>query len=476
MEIFLKKNEIENNECKILLKYLNKDFKNSINKNKEIHFSFYLTKNDKFKIKNTLKKLEYLLKSFIKNKEEILSNLNILDSNYSLIKQKSEEYQKRNSFFIQVLHYYYDNYKLNEKNKTLSDEIILNIKNAFSLIHFAEFIPQNIDRNKVNRNPINFLHFISSEQTNFFQETNLLNYNFSTLKKKKEEKIENIKQMLILKDEEICIITHKTIYFYDPYSLQLDRKFDNISLNTLNYIIQINDGRLFIGTDNCEITIWEIIQDNGRFIKKINKFNIIGTVFKIIQLDNNYFAVSSSKKSIFIIEEKTFNFFEINYVILNDDYYDFDNEKFSILNFENKIISYSQEGIISVWNFQSLKKIGRIIIELNDNDNYNFYSENLINISEDLIGVISYKKIYIINIQKLEINSIIYSNNKIHNFYKFQNEIFLIDNVKGIQKLLPQESRLETSFNSLSTINQFVILKNTKLILYTNYNLILYDK
>ena len=37
MEIFLKKNEIENNECKILLKYLNKDFKNSINKNKEIH-------------------------------------------------------------------------------------------------------------------------------------------------------------------------------------------------------------------------------------------------------------------------------------------------------------------------------------------------------------------------------------------------------------------------------------------------------
>ena len=188
MEIFLKKNEIENNECKILLKYLNKDFKNSINKNKEIHFSFYLTKNDKFKIKNTLKKLEYLLKSFIKNKEEILSNLNILDSNYSLIKQKSEEYQKRNSFFIQVLHYYYDNYKLNEKNKTLSDEIILNIKNAFSLIHFAEFIPQNIDRNKVNRNPINFLHFISSEQTNFFQETNLLNYNFSTLKKKKKKK------------------------------------------------------------------------------------------------------------------------------------------------------------------------------------------------------------------------------------------------------------------------------------------------
>ena len=113
---------------------------------------------------------------------------------------------------------------------------------------------------------------------------------------------------------------------------------------------------------------------------------------------------------------------------------------------------------------------------MNDNDNYNFYSENLINISEDLIGVISYKKIYIINIQKLEINSIIYSNNKIHNFYKFQNEIFLIDNVKGIQKLLPQESRLETSFNYLSTINQFVILKNTKLILYTNYNLILYDK
>ncbi len=437
MEIFLKKNEIENNECKILLKYLNKDFKNSINKNKEIHFSFYLTKNDKFKIKNTLKKLEYLLNYFIKNKEEILSNLNILDSNYSLIKQKSEEYQKRNYFFIQVLHYYYDNYKLKEKNKTLSDEIILNIKNAFSLIHFAEFIPQNIDRNKVNRNPINFLNFISSEQTNFFQETNLSNYNFSTVKKKKEEKIENIKQMLILKDEEICIITPKTIYFYDPYSLQLDRKFDNISLNTLNYIFQINDGRLFIVTDNCEITIWEIIQDNGRFIKKINQLNIIGTVFKIIQLDNNYFAVSSSKKSIFIIEEKTFNFFEINYVLLNDDYYDFDNEKFSILNVENKIISYSQEGIISVWNFQSLKKIGRIIIELNDNDNYNFYSENLINISEDLIGVISYKKIYIINIQKLEINSIIYSNNKIHNFYKFQNEIFLLEQNK-IKKLLPK--------------------------------------
>ncbi len=243
--------------------------------------------------------------------------------------------------------------------------------------------------------------------------------------------------MIILKDEEICFISCKNIYFFDPNSLQLDRKFENISFNSLNYNNQINDGRLMIGTNNSEISVWEIKRNDWIKINKKNEIIIIGEIFKIILLNNNYFAVNSSNQSIFIIKEKDLNCFEIDYVFLNDDYYDFNHEKFFILNSENRIISYIQKGIISIWNYQTYKKLGRLFIELNENENYQFYSENLINISDDLIGIISYKKVNLININKIEIFSTMISENKLHNFYKFQNEIFLLEQNK-IKKLLPK--------------------------------------
>ena len=216
---------------------------------------------------------------------------------------------------------------INEKNKTLTNQKISNLKNIFSLIYFSEFKPNKVELNRINRNQITFLNYISSKETNFFQITNSY-YNFSTLKNIKEQFIDNTRQMIILKDEEICLISCKNIYFFEPNSLQLDRKFENISFNSLNYITQINDGRLIIGTNNSEISVWEIERTNWIEINKKNEINIIGEIFKIILLNNNYFAVNSSNQSIFIIKEKDLNCFEIDYVFLNDDYYDFNHEKF----------------------------------------------------------------------------------------------------------------------------------------------------
>ena len=67
-----------------------------------------------------------------------------------------------------------------------------------------------------------------------------------------------------------------------------------------------------------------------------------------------------------------------------------------MLNIDNQLITYSK-GILSLWNYEYLKKIDKCVIDFNDEENYDFYMNNLIDISKDLIGVISNHKIYIIN-------------------------------------------------------------------------------
>ena len=96
----------ENQENEIIMKYINMDLNNFNKKLKEDNFSVYLTKNDKFKIERSINLLENNLMKFNKIKEEILNNMNVLDSNYYLIKEKSEEFTKRNTYFIQLLNYY----------------------------------------------------------------------------------------------------------------------------------------------------------------------------------------------------------------------------------------------------------------------------------------------------------------------------------------------------------------------------------
>ncbi len=468
----------ENQDNSLLLHYLNSKYKNTIinvEKNVQSDFSNYLTINEKVKIEKCIKKLENIILQFEKNKREILSNMNILDSNFDLIIKKSEEYKKTNYSFIQLLKNYYNNYKLNEMKKTLTKEITLNLRKFASLINFSEFQFQTIVKETIiNRNPINFLNFISNKETNLFQQSHLQNFNFSKLERTKEEYIENILQMIILKDEEICILTNKILYFFDPYSLQLNKKFDNISNNCLNCITQINDGRLFICCDNNEISIWTIEKENWININKISQFNVYGKIFNIIQLNNNIYGINSYNQIITLIHEIDLNYFEILYVFLNDFYFDIYNDFFSVLNIDNQLITYSK-GILSLWNYEYLKKIDKLVIDFNDEENYDFYVNNLIDISNDLIGVISNHKIYLINLNSLQICSKINSIGNLHCFYKYQNEIFCVEDMKIIKKLYPYESRLENSLDLTYKINQFFILKNNNLVIYDNTKLILFN-
>ena len=411
----------QNKENSVLLNYLNSKYKNKIidlNKNDDSDSLIYLTKNEKVKIEKCISKLENIILQFEKNKHEILSNMNILDLNFDLIVKRSEEYKKINCSFIQLLKNYYNNYKFNEMKKTLTKEITLNLRKLFLLIHFPEFKFQNIEKGKIiNRNPINFLNYISNKETYLFQ-SHLQNFNFSKLKKIKEEYIENILQMIILKDEEICILTNKMLYFLDPNSLQLNRKFDNISNNYLKCITQINDGRLFIGCENNEISIWKIEKENWINIIKISQFNIFDKIFNIIQLNNNIYGISSYNQTITLINEIDFNYFEIINVFLNDFYFDIYKDVFSVLKIDNQLISYSK-GILSLWNYEYFKKIDKIIIDFNDEENLNIYCNNLIDISNDLVGVISINKIYLINLSNLQICSLIYLINNLHYFFKY---------------------------------------------------------
>ncbi len=468
----------ENKSNSLLLHYLNSKYNNTIidlKKNDESDFSIYLTKNEKEKIEKCINKLENIILQFEKNKQEILLNMNILDSNFDLIVKRSEEYKKTNYSFIQLLKYYYNNYKLNEMKKTLTKENTLNLMKFVSLIHFSEFKFQNIEKGKIiNRNPIIFLNFISNKETNLFQKSNEQNFNFSKLERIKEEYIENILQMIILKDEEICILTNKILYFFDPYSLQLNKKFDNISNDFLICITQINDGRLFIGCDNNEISIWKIEKENWININKINQFNVHDKIFNIIELNNNIYGINSYNQTITLIHEIDFNYFEIIYVFLNDFYFDIYNDFFSVLKIDNQLISYSK-GMLSLWNYEYLKKIDKCVIDFNDEENYDFYMNNLIDISKDLIGVISNHKIYIINLNNLQIFSLINSIGNLHYFLKYQNEIFCIEDMKTIKKLYPYEIRLENTLDLSYNINQFFILKNNNLILYNNSKLILFS-
>ena len=147
---------------------------------------------------------------------------------------------------------------------------------------------------------------------------------------------------------------------------------------------------------------------------------------------------------------------------------------FSVLKIDNQLISYSK-GILSLWNYEYFKKIDKIIIDFNDEENLNIYSNNLIDISNDLVGVISINKIYLINLSNLQICSLIYSINNLHYFFKYQNEIFCVEDMKIIKKLYPYESRLKNSLDFTYKINQFFILKNNNLVLYDNSKIILFN-
>lgn len=204
----------------------------------------------------------------------------------------------------------------------------------------------------------------------------------------------------------------------------MNRKFDNISNNYLKCITQINDGRLFIGSENNEISIWKIEKENWINIIKISQFNIFDKIFNIIQLNNNIYGISSYNQTIILINEIDFNYFEIINVFLNDFYFDIYKDVFSVLKIDNQLISYSK-GILSLWNYEYFKKIDKIIIDFNDEENLNIYCNNLIDISNDLVGVISINKIYLINLSNLQICSLIYSINNLHYFFKYQNEIFV---------------------------------------------------
>ena len=292
--------------------------------------------------------------------------------------------------------------------------------------------------NNQNNTFINMTNIDSKKSNNLNDITNNIMDNNEPIIIEKNNNVENICNIFKVDNVcNICILKNKKICYLDEYcKILIIRDFNNFKLeiydrdsnSEINYIMELNDGRILICYLDFLIKIIEIdyINKNYKFTNILKGHSNL--ISKVIELKNGYLCSCSFDGYIKLWKKNKDNLyeFEINLKLFEEGKFysllEVNEIIFSLLDFNNKKILY----IMDLNKREERKKYLQ---------NINLKRENLVKLDDNNLLIGGNNVIYIYNINKNEeIN--INCNYIICSLYVLKdNGILLGDNIGNLIKI-----------------------------------------
>ena len=347
----------------------------------------------------------------------------------------------------------------------------------------------NLESNNNQNNT--FINMINVDSNNLNDITNNIMNNNEPIIIENNNNVENICNIFKVDNVcNICILKNKKICYLDEYcKILIIRDFNNFKLeiydrdsnSEINYIMELNDGRILICYLNFLIKIIEIdyINKNYKFTNILKGHSNL--ISKVIELKNGYLCSCSFDGYIKLWKKNKDNLyeFEINLKLFEEGKFysllEVNEIIFSLLDFNNKKILY--------------------IMDLNKREerkenlqNINLKRENLVKLDDNNLLIGGNNVIYIYNINKNEENDI-NCNYIICSLYVLKDNRILLGDNNG--NLIILENLLNLNFeiikennikDEIDSLNEFeindnichIIFKNKKELKLVSINLNLY--
>ena len=292
--------------------------------------------------------------------------------------------------------------------------------------------------NNQNNTFINMTNDDSKKSNNLIDTTNNIMDNNELIIIEKNNNVENICNIFKVDNVcNICILKNKKICYLDEYcKILIIRDFNNFKLeiydrdsnSKINYIMELNDGRILICYLDFLIKIIEIdyINKNYKFTNILKGHSNL--ISKVIELKNGYLCSCSFDGYIKLWKKNKDNLyeFEINLKLFEEGKFysllEVNEIIFSLLDFNNKYYLY----IMNLNKREERKKYLQ---------NINLKRENLVKLNDNNLLIGGNNVIYIYNINKNEENDI-NCNYIICSLYVLKdNGILLGDNIGNLIKI-----------------------------------------
>ena len=341
------------------------------------------------KIKEANRNIKYLTE--IKNKyiNDLLSQINLIESNY-------EEFINRNNLLLSFVSSLISNYPSSF------------IEKDYAISSFLSNISINSNRYKDNNKEK--IHSNINQLVDYFK-------NYRVLYKTEKENLHikscslnlginnKISHLLLLKDGRIafCLDNNKTFYIFD-----LEGKYSNIRGHSsqVNYLLQLSNGVIVSCSNDQSIKFWDISDNSYKCINSIDNAHY-DSIKMLCLLSNNRVASCSSDSFIKIWStEEPYNFL----YSLNGHH----DTVYSILQLTNIdiLISLSKDKSIRKWNTksyqcESILKLQYDTITLRKKDMLQY--KKIKELNNTFVMLIGKYSLSLMNVLTLTINLIIYN-------------------------------------------------------------------
>ena len=376
--------------------------------------------------KKFIEKITNIKNKIIKNLNDIINNINSAYKNF---------YEK-NSIELLFLNNLLKTYIYKQKQSQLNYKFIKNLKNSYQFTNISKPKIKN-EKNLITKANILITYLNSNfllKPTNFF---NINNQNIINKNKKILQNLINIttisiktkqiNNLLLLKSGRFVSCHYNqfiNVYNKNTYEIEIEIK-DNNERKEVNYIYQLKDDEEKILSASYDKTIKIIkIFNNDYEIEKI-LYGHNSTVLKAIQLLNGNICSCSWDGTIKIWSKISSNY-EINFTMNSQD-----SSIYSVLEINNNEIvsshSMNYNYFIKFWMLDRkicLKEIEINCVYLSNN--------NLIKINDNIIAIGGVNKIYLIDIESLEVINILNLNISVYTIFKLSDNSFLMGDNKGV--------------------------------------------
>ena len=281
-------------------------------------------------------------------------------------------------------------------------------------------------------------------------------------------KVDNVCNICILKNKKICYLDEycKILIIRDCYN-NCEIKIDGNSISKINYIMELNDGRILICYLDFLIKIIEIdyINKNYKFTNILKGHSNL--ISKVIELKNGYLCSCSFDGYIKLWKKNKDNSyeFEINLKLFEEGKFysllEVNEIIFSLLDFNNK-------------NYLYIKNLNKREERIEYLQNINLKRENLVKLDDNNLLIGGNYVIYIYNINKNEeIN--INCNYIICSLYVLKDNRILLGDNNGNLIILENILRLNFEIikennikDEIDSLNEFEINDNICHIIFKN--------